>query len=269
MGLHELTGHGCGKLLQETTHGVYNFDKENPPISPLTNKPIMTWYKPGETWGSVFGSLAGSYEECRAELVAMYLSCEFPVLKIFGFGDGTVDIHGSAGDVLYASYLTMARAGLVSLEMWDPKSQKWGQPHSQARFSILQCFLSAGEDFCRLESTQDDLSDLTIKLDRSKIMTVGRKAVGEYLQKLHIYKSTADVETGTRFYTGMTNVDAEYWGGKVRQVVMKKKQPRKVFVQANTFIDDAGKVTLKHYDATPEGMIKSFAEREALAMAGV
>lgn len=269
VGLHELTGHGCGKLLQETTHGVYNFDKENPPISPLTNKPIMTWYKPGETWGSVFGSLAGSYEECRAELVAMYLSCEFPVLKIFGFGDGTVDIHGSAGDVLYASYLTMARAGLVSLEMWDPKSQKWGQPHSQARFSILQCFLSAGEDFCRLESTQDDLSDLTIKLDRSKIMTVGRKAVGEYLQKLHIYKSTADVETGTRFYTGMTNVDAEYWGGKVRQVVMKKKQPRKVFVQANTFIDDAGKVTLKHYDATPEGMIKSFAEREALAMAGV
>lgn len=62
VGLHELTGHGCGKLLAETSPGVFNFDKENPPISPLTSKPITTWYKAGQTWGSVFGSLAGAYE---------------------------------------------------------------------------------------------------------------------------------------------------------------------------------------------------------------
>lgn len=297
VGLHELTGHGCGKLLQETSPGKFNFDKENPPISPLTDKPITTWYKPGETWGSVFGSIAGAYEECRAELVAMYLSCEFPVLKIFGFGDGTIDIDGPAGDVLYASYLSMARAGLASLEMWDPKSRKWGQPHSQARFSILQvsflscsakfpsvawpcsgltlnptqCFLGAGDDFCKLDSAQDDLSDLTIFLDRSKIMTTGREAVAKYLQKLHIYKSTADVKAGIHFFTEMTTVDPEYWGSKVRDVVLKNKQPRKVFVQANTYLEggDKGDVTLKHYDATLEGMIQSFADREALAQAAV
>ncbi|KAI1367364.1 peptidase family M49 [Xylaria arbuscula] len=263
VGLHELTGHGCGKLLQETSPGVFNFDKESPPVSPLTQKPITTWYKPGQTWGSVFGSLAGAYEECRAELVAMFLSCEFPVLKIFGFGDGSSDINGEAGDVLYASYLSMARAGLVSLEMWDPKSRKWGQPHSQARFSILQCFLQAGDDFCKLEYKGDSLKDAVIKLDRSKIPTVGRKAVGEYLQKLHIYKSTADVEAGTKFFGDMTNVDPEFWGKKVRDEVLANKQPRKVFVQANTFLDEAtGKVTLKHYDATPQGMIQSWAERQ-------
>ncbi|KAI1105219.1 putative dipeptidylpeptidase III [Jackrogersella minutella] len=262
VGLHELTGHGCGKLLQETSPGEFNFDKENPPISPLTGKPVTTWYKPGQTWGSVLGSLAGSYEECRAELVAMYLSCEFPVLKIFGFGDGSVDINGEAGDVLYASYLTMARAGLGALEMWDPKSRKWGQAHSQARFSILKCFLEAGDDFCKLDYTGDDLSGLKINLDRSKILTVGRKAVGDYLQKLHIYKATADVEGGSKFYGDMTNVDPEYWGKKVRDEVLRNKQPRKVFVQANTYVDEAtGKVTLKHYDATPEGMIQSWAER--------
>jgi dipeptidyl-peptidase-3 len=140
----------------------------------VDNKPITTWYKPGQTWGSVFGSIAASYEECRAELVAMHLSCEFPVLKIFGFGDGSEDINGEAGDVLFASYLSMARAGLASLEMWDPKSQKWGQAHSQARFSILKCFLEAEDDFCKLDYKEDDLSDLTIKLDRSKILTAGR-----------------------------------------------------------------------------------------------
>jgi len=177
VGLHELLGHGCGKLLQETSPGTFNFDKENPPLSPITNKPVSTWYKPGQTWGSVFGSLAGSYEECRAELVAMYLSCEFPVLQIFGFGDGSTDIDGEAGNVLYAAYLQMARAGLVALEMWDPKSQKWGQAHSQARYSILQCFLQAGDDFCVLDYKNDDLSDLQIKLDRSKILTTGRKGM--------------------------------------------------------------------------------------------
>jgi dipeptidyl-peptidase III len=62
VGLHELTGHGCGKLLQETSTGVYNFDHENPPVSPVTKKPVTTWYKPGQTWGSVFGGLAGAYE---------------------------------------------------------------------------------------------------------------------------------------------------------------------------------------------------------------
>ncbi|KAI1779981.1 putative dipeptidylpeptidase III [Hypoxylon cercidicola] len=263
VGLHELTGHGCGKLLQETSPGVFNFDKENPPISPLTGKPVTTWYKTGQTWGSLFGSWAGSYEECRAELVAMYLSCEFPVLKIFGFGDGSLDMDGEAGDVLYSSYLSMARAGLVSLEMWDPKSRKWGQAHSQARFSILQCFLEAGDDFCKLDYKGDDLSDMKISLDRSKILTAGRKAVGNYLQKLHIYKATADAEGGIKFFGDMTHVDPDFWGKKVRDEVLKKKQPRKVFVQANTYLDKAtGKVTLKHYDATPEGMIQSWAERE-------
>lgn len=120
----------------------------------------------------------------------MYLSCEFPVLKIFGFGDGSEDINGEAGDVLYASYLSMARAGLASLEMWDPKSQKWGQAHSQARFSILKCFLEAGDDFCKLDYKEDDLSDLTIKLDRSKILTAGRK--GKYQIRCRAYVKIAN-----------------------------------------------------------------------------
>lgn len=262
VGLHELTGHGCGKLLQETAPGVYNFDHANPPICPLTDKPITSWYAPGQTWGSVFGSMAASYEECRAELVAMYLGCEFDILKIFGIGDGTATMDGVAGDLLYVTYLQMARAGLGALEMWDPKSQKWGQAHSQARFSILKSFLDAGDDFCKLDYKEADMSDLTIKIDRSKILTAGREAVRKYLQKIHIYKATGDYENGSKLYNDMTNVDTEYWGGKVRKVVLAKKQPRKSFVQANTFLDEAtGAVTIKHYEPTAEGLIQSYAER--------
>jgi dipeptidyl-peptidase-3 len=61
----------------------------------------------------------------------------------------------------------------------------------------------------------------------------------------------------------MSGVGLEYWGTKVRDVVLKNKQPRKVFVQANTFLDEAtGQVTLKQYEPTPEGMIQSWAERD-------
>jgi len=260
VGLHELLGHGCGKLLQETAPGEYNFDISNPPISPITKEPIKTWYKPGQTWSGVFGAIAPSYEECRAECVAMALSCDFDILQIFGHGDGKTDIDGPAGDVLYAAYLSMARAGLTALEFWDPKSRKWGQAHMQARYSILQTFLNAGNDFASLDYTAEDVSDLTIKLDRHKILSHGRPAVEKYLQELHIFKSTADAEAGAKLYNDITNVN-DWYATKVRPAVLAKKTPRKVFVQANTVID-GDKVTLKEYDATPEGLIQSYAERE-------
>jgi dipeptidyl-peptidase-3 len=260
VGIHELLGHGTGKLLQETSPGVYNFDVKNPPISPVSNKPVTTWYKPGQTWSSVFGSVASSYEECRAECVAMVLSCEFEILKLFGFGTGEEDMSNKAGDVLYVAYLQMARAGVAALEYWDPKSSKWGQIHMQARFAILKTFMEAGDKFVEVKANKEDLSDLQIYLDRSKILSHGRPAVEKLLQKLHVYKSTADVEAGTKLYDEITHVD-EWWGGKARPVVLDKKTPRKVFVQANTVLQDDGKILLKEYEPTLEGMVRSYAER--------
>lgn len=260
VGLHELLGHGCGKLLQETEKGVYNFDVKSPPVSPITQKPITTWYKPGETWGSVFGGLGPTYEECRAESVAMSLCVDFNVLKIFGFGDGTEDINGEAGNVLYTCYLSMARAGVIALQFWDPNSKRFGQAHMQARFAILQVFLRAGGDFCKLEHTKDDLSDLTIKLDRNKIISHGQPAVNEFLQKLNVFKATADLQSGKQLYEDYTHVD-EWWATKVRPEVLRQAKPRKVFVQANTFLKD-GEIVLKEYESTPEGLIQSFVDRE-------
>lgn len=61
----------------------------------------------------------------------------------------------------------------------------------------------------------------------------------------------------------MSGVGLEYWGTKVRQVVLANRQPRKVFVQANTYLDESsGKVTCKQYEPTLEGMIQSWAERQ-------
>lgn len=79
---------------------------------------------------------------------------------------------------------------------------------------------------------------------------------------MHIYKSTADFENGSKFFGDMSTVGLDFWGTKVRNVVLKNRQPRKVFVQANTTLDEATeKVSIKHYEATNEGMIASWADR--------
>jgi dipeptidyl-peptidase-3 len=119
--------------------------------------------------------------------------------------------------------------------------------------------LSAGPSFITLHSTLPDHSDLEIRLNRDEIKSLGVPAVGKYLQKLHIYKTTADFEEGNKLYEEMTSVGEDM--AKYREIVMKKKLPRKQFVMANTVLEN-GDVKLKEYEATPEGIIKSYAERE-------
>ena len=76
------------------------------------------------------------------------------------------------------------------------------------------------------------------------------------MQKLHIYKSTADFEAGSKLYADMTFVEPEFWGTKIRNEVLRNKQPRKVFVQANTFLDEeSGKVSLVEYEPSLAGMV--------------
>lgn len=83
--LHELLGHGTGQMMIEGSPGSFNFDIEKPPISPLTGKPITSWYRPGQTWTGQFGDLATTVDECRAELVGAYLMDDVELLALFGF----------------------------------------------------------------------------------------------------------------------------------------------------------------------------------------
>lgn len=83
--LHELLGHGTGRMLVESKEGKYNFNIANPPINPLTGAPVTCWYKPGQTWTGQFGDLATTVDECRAELVGAYLMDDPALLELFGF----------------------------------------------------------------------------------------------------------------------------------------------------------------------------------------
>lgn len=87
--LHEILGHGTGRLLSESSPGNFNFDPQNPPLNPLTGKPVESWYRPYQTWTSVFEDLATTVDECRAEIVGAYLIDEPEILGLFGYDENS------------------------------------------------------------------------------------------------------------------------------------------------------------------------------------
>lgn len=82
----------------QESDGSFNFDIHNPPINPITGKPISSWYKPGETWKGQFGDLATTVDECRAERLGAYLLGDLELLGFLGFTE-TSEI--TAGDREY------------------------------------------------------------------------------------------------------------------------------------------------------------------------
>lgn len=258
VGLHELLGHGSGKMLSENKDGTYNFETEKV-TDMLTGKKVTSWYKPGESWDSVFSQISSTYEECRAECVGLYLSILKHILSIFGHEGQDAD------DIMYVNWLNMARAGILGLEFYSPANETWKQAHMQARYVILQVLLKAGNDFVQVKRTtgQDGCPDLIVSLDRTKITTVGKDAIAEFLKKLQNYKATANFTDGKAMYNDLSKVSADNVFGnflEFRDIVLARKQPRKMFVQAHTELKD-DKVELQEFEASAEGIVQSFVKR--------
>uniref|UniRef100_A0A672FKD6 Dipeptidyl peptidase 3 n=1 Tax=Salarias fasciatus TaxID=181472 RepID=A0A672FKD6_SALFA len=257
VGLHELLGHGSGKLFVQDDSGKFNFDQTKV-INPETKEPVSSWYRGSETWDSKFSTIASSYEECRAECVGLYLCLKKEVLSIFGH-EGQ-----EAEEVVYINWLSMVRAGLLGLEFYTPESKSWRQAHMQARFVILRVLLEAGEGLVGLEEVtgQDGKPDARITLDRSKIHTVGKNAIQRFLCKLQVFKSTADVEGGRALYEGYSTVSDSGAHNflRLRETVLLRKEARKMFVQANTRVN-GDSVELVEYEGSAAGLIRSFTER--------
>lgn len=240
---HELLGHGSGKLFYKNKDGSTNFDTNL--INPLTGNQIKTCYLEGETYGSKFGQMGSSYEECKAECVGLLMSTVKEVHQIFG--------STNYEDTMYTSWLWMVRAGLVSLSAYDPESKRWTQAHSQARFVIYRV-LSEVDGFVNV-TLNDSKDDFTISLDRSKILGSGLDRLNEFLLRLQVYKSIADLNSAKGIYEFFSNVDDHHV--ELRKIVIGRKKPRHIFVQPTTYLED-GSAKLKVYDSSPEGLIESF-----------
>ncbi|KAJ8674264.1 hypothetical protein QAD02_005526 [Eretmocerus hayati] len=255
VGLHELLGHGSGKLLRKLDDGSFNFDSTLK--NPVTGEPVTNYYVGGETYNTVFGPLSSPFEECKAEAVGLYLSLNKDIVKIFGF-EGR-----EAEDIVYVNWLSLFWGGFAkALEMYQPSSGKWLQAHSQARYVLLRVCLEAGQDFVKVVETEPG-KNLRLTLDRGKLHTVGKSAIGDFLLKLQVFKSTADLKSAKEMfdrYSEVPEFGSHPWA-KWRDVIMSQRRPRKIFVQPNTFIDDSGAVIFKNYEPNFEGFIESWTDR--------
>ena len=65
----------------------FNFDPKNPPVNLLTGEAMRSRYRPGQTWTGLFGDIATTVDERRAELVGAYLMSDKELLEMFGFTD--------------------------------------------------------------------------------------------------------------------------------------------------------------------------------------
>jgi dipeptidyl-peptidase III len=183
VGLHELLGHGSGKLF-------YAGDAEL--VKTLTN-PLtgevggLSTYPENSTWDTSFGKIASNYEECRAECTGIYLCLQPTILEVFGH-----TTEEAQNDIIYINWLLMVRAGVVALEFYTPSTDAWRQAHMNARYVILRVLLEAGQGLVYLERTtgEDGAEDVRVHLDRDKIATVGKTAIAAFMLRLQMYKST-------------------------------------------------------------------------------
>ena len=131
----------------------------------------------------------------------------------------------------------------------------------QASLGITQHLIKSG--IARLEEVRaadGTLENAYVRVDREKVLKEGKDAVGKLLIDLQVRKSTADGAGAREFYTELTN-PLPNWDGELRDLVLRKKLPRKIFVQPNTIVGPDWEVVLKEYPLTAEGAIESFIER--------
>lgn len=137
--------------------------------------------------------------------------------------------------------------------------QKWTSAHDRARFGIMRALIAAN-NFMTVSHHPDE-NRVVVQIDRHRIATDAKQAMSDLATNLHVIIMTADRCGAETLYRDLTAVDA-YWL-KIREIVVREaeKVPPRIFVQANTFIGDDGRVRVVEYEETVEGVIRSWMER--------
>lgn len=100
------------------------------------------------------------------------------------------------------------------MEYYDVPTKKWTQAHIAASFAIFSVIREAGGIVEVREVEKNGRRDLELRINREEIKTRGKEAIGKFIQALQIYKSTADLERGTKFFKHYLEVIGGYNEGR-------------------------------------------------------
>lgn len=79
--------------------------------------------------------------------------------------------------------------------------------HSYVCFVLARVCLENTKDFVKIEEIESG-KNLRLTVDRSKLYTDGKMAIGNFLLKLQIYKATADIESARVLFEKYSDVTA-------------------------------------------------------------
>ena len=91
------------------------------------------------------------------------------------------------------------------------------------------------ENLQRAAITAASSIDLLLTLDRTKIESVGVPAMGKFLEKLQVYRSIGDYESGKKLFDSYSQFDDKWL--KWREIIIAKQKPKTMMIQANTLIE--------------------------------
>jgi dipeptidyl-peptidase-3 len=192
---HELYGHGSGKLF-------YRKDVEGKNVPDLLDpeRVVTTYYGDGETYQTVFGGFGASYEECRAEATALYLSFKEEVLEFYQVPPE------KRREFRLCSALDMLHKALAQLINYNPEARQWRQAHARARFAILRSLIIWGRGSVAVRAI-DGRYKVIVDPDR---LDAAEFAVANLLKHLNYYKAVRLPDQAQEFYGAITSLD-DFW----------------------------------------------------------
>ena len=177
--LHELLGHGTGKLFKIDKDGKYNFDIDNT-INPLTNEKIKSFYLPEETYESKFSTFCRALEEGRADYTALYLVFDKKAQKIFGFNEDQYE------DVIYIMWMIQFIGGILGINHYYA-NKKWENPYSQERFIFTNYIYKNQELGKEIITFNVDKTNKSFKIvvNKQNLIKYGKNIAGKILMTIH------------------------------------------------------------------------------------
>lgn len=161
--------------------------------------------------------------------------------------------------MLWTNVMNQFRKGILGLQLYNAETKKWGQAHTQGAY-VLSMYLYKNQksEIVKFEF-KEDTDEFYIHLNKENLIKEGKDLIRQFLVILQTYKSSGAVERATKFYADLSHVDDFFL--KVRELVIKKKKPRRVELNNNLFRYSEKCIEPVEYPETFEGIIKSYADR--------
>ena len=115
-----------------------------------------------------------------------------------------------------------------------------------------------------------NVGTLHVRVDRSKMLSHGKPSPGRLLLRSHVWGCTVDIKAWRELSEPLSTVDGPFeawrqaavaaWSNESSSLV--QSEPESKIVQPNTIVEGDGRVVLKLYDASDEGIIQSFVDRD-------